>query len=194
MFGQRIRGNNNQCNQLVATSTSVEVRGALTLKPKDLPCLTAGRDLELGLTVQGRYLYLGAEGSLSKVDWQFVEYIVVISVEKLVLFDRQGDIEIARGAASFPGFAFAAEAYLNAIINSGGDGDQNTALVLFLASASALGTALSDDFALAVALGTGSDIGESTENTLLDSVHLPGAITVGASAGLSAWLTAGALT
>ncbi len=166
----------------------------MAFKPEDFARLATSRDLELGFTIQGRYLYLGAEGGLSKVDWQFIEYIVVISVEKLVLFDRQGDIEIARGAASFPGFAFTAEAYLNAIINSGWDGDQNTALVLFLACASALGTALSDDFALAVALGTGSDIGESTENALLDSVHLPGAITVGASTGLSARLTAGALT
>ena len=41
----------------------------LIFKPKDFTCLVAGWNLELGFTIQGGYLYLGAEGSLSKVDW-----------------------------------------------------------------------------------------------------------------------------
>jgi hypothetical protein len=39
----------------------------------------------------------------------------------------------------------------------------------------------------------GSDVGEATEEALLDSAHLPGAITVGASGGLTAWFAADTL-
>ena len=62
--------------------------------------------------------------------------------------------------------------------------------MLLLASAPALWAGLSDNSTLAVALGAGSGTGEAAEYALLHSAHLPGAITVGAAAGLATRLTA----
>jgi hypothetical protein len=45
------------------------MRKALTFKLKDTTCLTALRNLELGIAVKGRHFYLRPEGSLGKVDW-----------------------------------------------------------------------------------------------------------------------------
>ena len=66
-------------------------------------------------------------------------------------------------------------------------------LALLLTRAPALWAWFSDNSALALALGAGSGTGETTEYTLLDSVHLPAAITVGAAAGLATRFTANAL-
>ena len=65
--------------------------------------------------------------------------------------------------------------------------------MFLLACAPALGTGFGDDSALAVALGAGSGAGETAEYALLNSAHLPGAIAVGAAAGLITRLTADAL-
>ena len=65
--------------------------------------------------------------------------------------------------------------------------------MLLLARTPALGAGLSDNSALAVALGAGNSTSEATEYALLDSTHLPGAITVGAAAGLATRLAANAL-
>jgi hypothetical protein len=46
--------------------------------------LTASRELELDFIIKGRHLYLSAEGSLSKVDWQLIENVVTVSDEELV--------------------------------------------------------------------------------------------------------------
>jgi hypothetical protein len=66
--------------------------------------------------------------------------------------------------------------------------------VFLFTCASALGTGLSYNPALTVALRTNSDISEATEDALLNAVYLPSAITVGASSGLATWLAADALT
>jgi hypothetical protein len=55
-----------------------------TLKSEDLTRLTASRELELDFIIKGRHLYLSAEGSLSKVDWQLIENVVTVSDEELV--------------------------------------------------------------------------------------------------------------
>ncbi|GAI48204.1 unnamed protein product, partial [marine sediment metagenome] len=69
----------------------------------------------------------------------------------------------------------------------------NTALTLLPACASALGAGFSDNSALTMALTAGCGCSEATKDTLLDSPYLAGAITVGASAGLTTWLTANTL-
>ena len=89
-----------------------------------------------------------------------------------------------------PGITLTAEAYLRAIINPGRDFDCNTTLVLLSAGTPALRAGVGDNSALTVALRAGGDIGEATKEALLDSAHLPGAITVGASCWLSSWLGA----
>jgi len=82
---------------------------------------------------------------------------------------------------------------LRAVINPSWDFDQNTALTLLPACASALGAGFSDNSALTVALTAGGGCSEATKDTLLDSPYLAGAITVGASAGLTTWFTANTL-
>ncbi len=57
--------------------------------------------------------------------------------------------------------------------------------MFFFTGTPALRAGFGDNSALATALGTGSNIGEAAKDTLLDSAHLPAAITVGALAGLS---------
>jgi hypothetical protein len=66
--------------------------------------------------------------------------------------------------------------------------------VLLLACAVTLRAGLGDNPACAVTPGANSDIGEAAKDTLLNTTHLPRAITVGASGGLAAWLAANALT
>ena len=66
--------------------------------------------------------------------------------------------------------------------------------MLLFAGAPALGTGVGDNLALAVALGTGGNIGEAAKDTLLDPAHLSVTVTVGASAGLAIWGTTCALT
>jgi len=56
----------------------------LAFKPEDLTRLAASRELELDFIIKGRHLYLSAEGSLSKVEWQLVENVVTVSDEELV--------------------------------------------------------------------------------------------------------------
>jgi hypothetical protein len=56
-----------------------------------------------------------------------------------------------------------------------------------------LGAGLGNNSTFTAALVAGSDVGEATEEALLDSAHLPSAITVGASGGLTAWLAANTL-
>ena len=65
--------------------------------------------------------------------------------------------------------------------------------MLLLAGTPALGAGLGNNPALAPALGAGSNISKATEDTLLNTLHLPCTIAVRAAAGLAAWLTAGAL-
>jgi len=63
------------------------MRDTLIFKLEDLACLAANWNLELGLfTINGGYLYLGAESSLSEVDWQLVDDVIAIPLEKLMLF------------------------------------------------------------------------------------------------------------
>jgi len=83
---------------------------------------------------------------------------------------------------------------LRAIINPGWNLDWDIALLLHLACASALGAGLGNDSTLTVALATGGSSTEATKDTLMDSAYLPGAITVGASAGLTAWFATNTLT
>jgi hypothetical protein len=66
--------------------------------------------------------------------------------------------------------------------------------VLLFACASALGAGLSYNPALTAAPRTNSDISEATKDTLLNTAHLPGAITAGASSRLATRLAADALT
>ena len=65
--------------------------------------------------------------------------------------------------------------------------------MLLFACAPALAAGVGDNLALAAALGTGSNIGEATKDTLPDLAHLPTAVTGGASAGLPVWLATSAL-
>jgi hypothetical protein len=66
--------------------------------------------------------------------------------------------------------------------------------MLHLACASTLGAGLGNNSTLTVALATGVSSSEATKDALLDSVYLPGAITVGASAGLTTWFATNTLT
>jgi hypothetical protein len=83
---------------------------------------------------------------------------------------------------------------LRAIINPGWNLDQDIAPTLLLACASTLGAGLGNNSTLTVALATGVSSSEATKDALLDSVYLPGAITVGASAGLTTWFATNTLT
>jgi len=71
------------------------------------------------------------------------------------------------------------------MVNSRRDFDRDMTPLLFPPITLALRTGLGDDSSLAVALWAGGNIGEATEDTLLDPPYLSGAITVGASAGLT---------
>jgi len=82
---------------------------------------------------------------------------------------------------------------LRAILNPSWDFDQNTALALLPSRASALRAGFADNSALTMALTAGCSCSEATKDTLLDSLYLAGAITVGASAGLTTWLAANTL-
>jgi len=92
-----------------------------------------------------------------------------------------------------PGFTLTTEAYLRAIINPGWNSDWDTTLTLLHAYAPALRTGFSNNTALAMALTAGSSINEATKYGLLNSAHLPTAITVGASARLTTWLATNTL-
>ena len=62
---------------------------------------------------------------------------------------------------------------MRAVINSSWDFDHNTALTLLPAGASALGAGFSDNSALTVALTAGGGVSKTTEDGLLNPVHLP---------------------
>ena len=110
-----------------------------------------------------------------------------------MLFDRYAEIEVTCGATSYPGITLTAEAYVGAVLNPGWNFHQEATLALLSTCAPALEAGFGDNSALTVTLGTGSNIGEAAKDTLLDSAHLTGAITVGTLAGLTVWLAAGAL-
>jgi hypothetical protein len=82
---------------------------------------------------------------------------------------------------------------LRAIINPSRDVNQNIARALLFTCASALGAGLGNNSTFTAALMAGSDVGEATEEALLDSAHLPSAITVGASGGLTTRFAANTL-
>ena len=87
------------------------------LKSEDLTRLAAGWYLEFDSTIEGGHLYLSAQSTLSKVDWQLVEDVIVIPGKELMLFNGQSYIEITRGAASGPRLPFTPESYLGFIVN-----------------------------------------------------------------------------
>jgi hypothetical protein len=82
---------------------------------------------------------------------------------------------------------------LRAIINPSRDVNQNIALALLFTCASALGAGLGNNSTFTAALVASSGVGEAAEEALLDSAHLPSAITVGASGGLTARFAANTL-
>ena len=84
----------------------------------------------------------------------------------------------------------AAKAYLRAIINPGGNFNQDVALMLLSAGALALRAGFGNDCALTVALVAGSNIAEAAEDALLNLAHLSAAVTIGAPAGLATRFTA----
>jgi len=84
----------------------------LTFKPKDFARLTAGRNLELDLSVKGRYLYLSTEGSLGNIDRQLVESIITIPGKKLMGQYCQRNVEVTWGTTSRPSLPFTSNTYL----------------------------------------------------------------------------------
>ena len=164
---------------------------AFPFESEDGVCLAAAGNLERGVTVKGRHLYLGTEGSLGKVERQLVEDIIVVPGENFMLGYRYGNVKIASGTAPGSGVTFTTEPYLGAAVNSGGYIDQNAALLLLSAGAFALGAGLGNNAALTPALGAGSSGGKAPEDTLLDPAYLSAAVAVRAAAGLTARFAAG---
>ncbi len=162
-------------------------------QPQDSTCLATSANLKPGVAVQGGYFNLITESSLSKIYRYLTEYVVTITYEQFVLFDRYDDVEVARWPASYPGIALATESNLGAIVNPGRDFNRNITLALLGASTPALRAGLGDNSTLPVALRAGSYICEAAKNTRLDSAYLPGTVTVGASARLTTRLAASTL-
>jgi len=73
----------------------MEMGNALIFQPEDRTRLAAGGELELGFTVKGGHLNLSTESSLSKVDWQLIDDVITISLEKLMLFNCQSNVQVA---------------------------------------------------------------------------------------------------
>ena len=69
---------------LLADDHPLVLEGVKSFKPEDFTRLAASRDIELGLTIKGRYFYFSTESSLSKINWQLVENIITISDKELV--------------------------------------------------------------------------------------------------------------
>ena len=82
---------------------------------------------------------------------------------------------------------------MRVVINAGRDFDCDTALAFLLAGTPALWAGFSNNNTLAMALSAGGSMNEATEDALLDSLYLPGAITARASAGLTTGLGANTL-
>jgi len=180
-------------NELVATPTFIQMGNPLTFKPKDCARLAASRNFEFGCAIQGGYLYLSTESSPSKINWQLIENIITISGEKLMLFNRQGNVEVAGRATLYSGLTFTAKVYLRTVINSWWDLDRDTALMFFLACALTLRARLSDNPAIATAPIADGSANKATKYTLLDSTYLSSAATFGAAARLTTWLATNTL-
>jgi hypothetical protein len=86
------------------------------------------------------------------VDRQFVDDIIGLTGEEVVLLYRDDDVKIARRAAADTGIAFAGHPDTVTVIDAGGYFDRDTPLVFLIAGPPAIVAGVGNDSPFAVAL------------------------------------------
>ena len=119
---------------------------ALAAQAEHLAGLGFGRNLDLGVAVQGGDVDLAAQCGSGEADRHFAVQVVVVALEHGVRLDLDDHVEIARRAAVDAGFAFAGEADAVAFVDAGGNLDRQRLVLLdaagALAGAAGVGTIL----------------------------------------------------
>ena len=172
-------------------SVPSQVSDALVFQAEFLPRLAPGRDGDFIIAVKGGYFDLSAERCLREVNRQFVDDVVVISHEQLMLLHPDGHIKVTGRAAPHAHIPLAAEAYLGAVLYAGWNLDRDAALLFFPAFPLALRARLGNDLSLALAPVAYGRVNKTAEEAALDAAHLAAAVAVRTTDRLTAWLGTG---
>src|SRR3989338_385729 len=105
--GQSLRDMDHHMHILIARGSSMHVRHALALEPKDLPALRSRWDLHRDRTIEGGDGNLRAQSSLHKMNGQLQVNIISIPLKNVMRQDTDIQIQVAgAGTAdlSFPAY------------------------------------------------------------------------------------------
>src|SRR5690606_39156070 len=106
--------------------------------------------------------------------------IVAFPFEEVVGLHVQHHVQISRRAAAKPGFPFAGNAELGAVVHTGGNLDVDFALSFHLAGAAAIGARFPDDAAFPAAGRARPAVDDAAERRRLHELLLAGAVAGGA--------------
>src|ERR1051326_291068 len=162
------------------------------LQAEAAAALCAWRNLDGRFAFQRIHRHLRAQRCLREAERQFIHDVVALPFEDRMRFDRQTDIEVARGAAARTDFAFAGHTHVDAVIHSRRNIDHDAAIVAHASLASAGGAGRSNHFAFAPAAVTDHHIDKLPEDRLLHPANFTGALAGRAALRLRAWLRAAA--
>src|ERR1035437_5121581 len=173
----------------VAAAVFVKVGNALAADSQLLPVLSAFRDLDCHLAVDGGNLDLRAQCGLRKADGDYAMQILAVALEKVVRLDGEDNIEIASRSAIASCVAFAGVADACAVLNAGWDFDVELQFLGYAGLAAAGLAGIAHDGARSAAGAAGAGHGEEA----LLVAHLAPALALAAGGGTAARSAASAI-
>src|SRR5580692_9618737 len=177
-------------DELVASFIGVHTGEAFTFQAEDFAAMGAGRNFDLGFTVDSGHFGLEAEDGIIEGDMELVGDVEAVAVKFGVLFLFDKDDEVAGGAASFASVTTATDAKLHTFLNTGWDVKRDGLFAIYAALSLTNAAFGGDNGAFAVAGGAGGDGLHLAEEGVADAPHL--AATAAGGAGLDALAVFGA--